>query len=116
MIAGSIWPVRPAIGEWPLAAQPFRIGTEQECALGVGFDPLTGPSANARSFSTAVVHCVVFARQESPPRSPATLLFRIKRVEPIPQGAVRFVAGVKKFGVAQVTVAPRRIGEDFVGE
>ena len=88
----------------------------QECPLGPGFDPLTEPSSNARSFSAAVVHCVVFGRQESSPRSPGTLLFRIERVEPIPQGAVQFVAGVKKFGVAQVTVAPRRIGEDFVGE
>jgi hypothetical protein len=28
--------------------QPFPSGTEQECELGVGFDPYTKPSANGR--------------------------------------------------------------------
>jgi hypothetical protein len=47
-------------------AQPFRTGTEQECALRVGFRPFAEPSGNARFLRTAAVHCVVFTWLKSP--------------------------------------------------
>jgi hypothetical protein len=54
--------------------QPFRTGTEQECALRVGFDPFTKPSAKDRSLRIAVANGVGCERSLSAqlcrPRTP----------------------------------------------
>src|SRR5271165_3875859 len=48
--------VRSSRRERPNSTQPFRSGTEQECALRVGFDRFTKPSRNVRYLRIAVLH------------------------------------------------------------